>query len=106
MPTTTVLKIRGAAPFTESRPSVSIDVFLNEWLLTVESRFPHDPIDQVNVFGDVIPRSWESLFLPLILRLRLPASMVLPLATAGVVVGATQRNSFPIGVLLTAFSNV
>ena len=57
MPTTTVLKIRSAAPFTESRPSASIDVFINEWLLMVESRFYHDPIDQVNAFGDVIPRS-------------------------------------------------
>ena len=30
MPTTTLLKIHGAAPFTESNPSTSIDVFLND----------------------------------------------------------------------------
>ena len=64
MPTSTVLKIRGAAPFTESRPTASIDVFLNEWLGIVENRFPHDPIDQVNAFKEVIPLAWETVFLP------------------------------------------
>ena len=64
MPASSVFKIRGVAPFPESRPSASIDVFLNDWLLSVESKFPADPFCQVNAFGEVIPRAWDRRFLP------------------------------------------
>ena len=59
-----VMKIRGAAPFTVHQQSSSVDAFLDEWVRTVDRRFPYDSYQQINAFNDNIPHVWDSIFLP------------------------------------------
>jgi len=52
----------GAAPFSESARTESIDVSLSAWIERVTCRFPGDHLELANAFSERFPSQWDHIF--------------------------------------------
>ena len=58
----TILRIDAASPFMQSDPAISLDEVLQQWIHSIDERFPPNLLDLTNRFREVIPAAWNHIF--------------------------------------------